>query len=574
MDAIVVEGLKKSYKGVQALAGVSFSVREGEVFGLLGPNGAGKSTTVRILATLSRMDAGRAEVAGHDVRRQAGAVRRSIGYVSQDSGVDQNGTGRENLMLQGRVQGMGRRELRDRVSELLEFVGIADAADRVVKTYSGGMRRRLDIALGLVHRPKVLFLDEPTTGLDPEARAGMWDEVGRLARQERLTILLTTHYLEEADELADRLAIVSRGQIVVEGTPRELKATLRGDAVHLELVDGRMDDARRVLERLGATPESGGEAAPRLPRRERKSRPPRDPLGARAGGDRGRVGRRLASVARRRLPPLHRARLRRRGSRGSMKVLRHTWYMVVRQARNLMREPIWIVLLLVQPMVWLVLYGQLFKNVTHLGGFGTTSYVTFLAPAIVVMNAFFGATWSGMGMIYDLDHKFVERVLATPASRFALVLSQIVRSALTAAIQAVIILVAALGLGVRVHTGAAGWLIVILAAILVNSAFAGISQGIALLTRREATMIAIANFIGLPLLFVSTTLLARGQMPHWMQVAAHGNPMDWGVRAAREVVLPGTSWSTVGLYLVFLLILSAATALWATWCFRAYERTL
>jgi ABC-2 type transport system ATP-binding protein len=272
MDAIVVDGLEKRYKGVQALAGVSFSVREGEVFGLLGPNGAGKSTTVRILATLSRMDAGRAEVAGHDVRRQAGAVRRSIGYVPQDSGVDQNGTGRENLMLQGRVQGMGGRQLRDRVSDLLEFVGIVDAADRVVKTYSGGMRRRLDIALGLVHRPKVLFLDEPTTGLDPEARAGLWDEVGRLARQERLTILLTTHYLEEADELADRLAIVSRGQIVVEGTPRELKATLRGDAVHLELEDGRMDDARRVLERLGATPESGGEGRTLVSRVENGNR--------------------------------------------------------------------------------------------------------------------------------------------------------------------------------------------------------------------------------------------------------------------------------------------------------------
>jgi ABC-2 type transport system ATP-binding protein len=259
MDAIVVEGLEKRYKGVQALAGVSFSVREGEVFGLLGPNGAGKSTTVRILATLSRMDAGRAEVAGHDVRREAGAVRRAIGYVPQDSGVDQNGTGRENLMLQGRVQGMGGQGLRDRVAELLGLVGIAAAADRIVKTYSGGMRRRLDIALGLVHRPRVLFLDEPTTGLDPEARAGMWEEVGRLAGQERLTILLTTHYLEEADELANRIAIVSRGQIVVEGTPRELKATLRGDAVHLELADGRMDDARLVLERLGASPESGGE---------------------------------------------------------------------------------------------------------------------------------------------------------------------------------------------------------------------------------------------------------------------------------------------------------------------------
>jgi ABC-2 type transport system ATP-binding protein len=148
------------------------------------------------------------------------------------------------------------RELRERVTALLELVGIADAADRIVRTYSGGMRRRLDVALGLVHRPQVLFLDEPTTGLDPEARVEMWKEVGRLAHREGLTILLTTHYLEEADELADRLAIVSRGQVVVEGRPAELKARLRGDAVHLELTNGRMDDARRVVRTLGGTPEN------------------------------------------------------------------------------------------------------------------------------------------------------------------------------------------------------------------------------------------------------------------------------------------------------------------------------
>jgi ABC-2 type transport system ATP-binding protein len=272
MDAIVVDGLEKRYKQVRALDGVSFAVHEGEVFGLLGPNGAGKSTTVRVLATLTKADAGRAEVGGHDVRSEAGAVRRAIGYVPQDSGVDQYGTGRENLMLQGRVQGMGGRDLRDRVDYLLDFVGIADAADRIVKTYSGGMRRRLDIALGLVHRPKVLFLDEPTTGLDPEARVAMWREVGRLARQESLTILLTTHYLEEADELADRLAIVSRGQVVVEGTPEQLKATLQGDAVHLELANGRVDDARRVLETLGAKPEQSGEGRTLVSRVENGNR--------------------------------------------------------------------------------------------------------------------------------------------------------------------------------------------------------------------------------------------------------------------------------------------------------------
>src|SRR4029077_17589822 len=182
------------------------------------------------------------------------AVRRLIGYVPQDSGVDELGTGRENLRLQEHVQGMKRRDLRQRTDALLELVGISDAADRIVKTYSGGMRRRLDIALGLVHRPRVLFLDEPTTGLDPEARVVMWEEVSRLARAESLTILPPTHFLEEAVHLADRLAIVSQGKVVVEGTPAELKAGLRGDAVHVELETGAVDAASRILSRVGAAP--------------------------------------------------------------------------------------------------------------------------------------------------------------------------------------------------------------------------------------------------------------------------------------------------------------------------------
>ena len=247
MAAIDVHELRKRYGDVQALDGVSFDVRGGEVFGLLGPNGAGKSTTVRVLTTLTTPDSGRASVAGHDVVRHPNRVRRAIGYVPQESGVDREATGRENLLLQGRIQGMTGGDLRRRVAELLELVGIADAGDRVVRGYSGGMRRRLDIGLGLVHRPTVLFLDEPTTGLDPEARAAMWVEVQRLARQESLTILLTTHYLEEADQLADRLAIVSRGQVVVEGTPEALKAGLRGESVTVELQDGRADEAVAVV---------------------------------------------------------------------------------------------------------------------------------------------------------------------------------------------------------------------------------------------------------------------------------------------------------------------------------------
>jgi ABC-2 type transport system ATP-binding protein len=261
VDAIVVEDLRKRYKEVQALDGVSFSVKEGEVFGLLGPNGAGKSTTVRTLATLTQPDAGRALVAGEDVVRHPNRVRRSIGYVAQDSGVDWEATGRENLMLQGRIHGMSGAALRTRVGELLELVGLVDAADRIARGYSGGMKRRLDIAIGLVHRPRVLFLDEPTTGLDPEARASMWVEVERLAAQESLTILLTTHYLEEADRLAERVAIVSQGKVVVEGTPTALKADLRGELVTVDLADadGHVEAALKVLHVVDGATELAAE---------------------------------------------------------------------------------------------------------------------------------------------------------------------------------------------------------------------------------------------------------------------------------------------------------------------------
>jgi ABC-2 type transport system ATP-binding protein len=250
--AIAAHALEKTYPGdVRALDGLTFEVHAGTVFGLLGPNGAGKSTTVKILTTLSRPDGGSATVAGIDVLRRPDAVRRAIGVVAQKSGADREATGRENLILQGQVHGDGTRAARVRADELLARFGLADAGERLVRTYSGGMARRLDVALGLVHRPQVLFLDEPTTGLDPEVRADMWEEIGRLARDEGITILLTTHYLEEADRLADRLAIVERGRVVAEGTPEGLKGELRGDAVHVELAepgDGTVEEALARLE--------------------------------------------------------------------------------------------------------------------------------------------------------------------------------------------------------------------------------------------------------------------------------------------------------------------------------------
>jgi ABC-2 type transport system ATP-binding protein len=227
--------LVKTYpRDVRALDGLSLTVGGGSIFGLLGPNGAGKSTTVKILTTLTRPDSGDAWVAGQDVLRHPDRVRRTIGSVGQRSAVDHYATGRENLVLQGRIFGLGGRELRGRVGDLLEQFDLGVAADRIVGTWSGGMQRKLDVAMGLVHRPAVLFLDEPTTGLDPEARAGLWEEIRRL-EADGLAILLTTHYLEEADGLAGRVAIVDAGRIVAEGTPEALKAELRGDAIHVEL---------------------------------------------------------------------------------------------------------------------------------------------------------------------------------------------------------------------------------------------------------------------------------------------------------------------------------------------------
>jgi ABC-2 type transport system ATP-binding protein len=249
--AIEASELRKTYPpDVTALDGLSLSVEAGTIFGLLGPNGAGKSTTVRVLATLSRPDSGTARVAGIDVVADPLHVRRAIGVVGQKHGGAPEATGRENMVAQGEFYGITGRELKQRVGESLERFGLREAADRQVKTYSGGMQRRLDLAMGLLHRPAVLFLDEPTTGLDPEARVELWREIERFAGEELMTILISTHHMEEADRLASRLAIVDRGRIVVEGTPAGLKADLEGDAIQVELADPRDSAARGALEQL------------------------------------------------------------------------------------------------------------------------------------------------------------------------------------------------------------------------------------------------------------------------------------------------------------------------------------
>lgn len=255
MNIIETRKLRKVFQSrqnknqtVEAVKGLDLEVRQGEIFGFLGPNGAGKTTTLRMLTTLIPPTDGEARITGFDLLKEPKRVRAQIGYVSQAGGTDATATGRENLLLQAQLYGMSRRDSVQRTDELLISLELTSFADRVARTYSGGQRRRLDLALGMVHRPRLLFLDEPTTGLDPQSRARLWEEVRKL-RESGTTIFMTTHYLEEADALADRLAIIDDGQIVAEGTPTALKHEIAGDVVTLglETANGGWEKAHHLL---------------------------------------------------------------------------------------------------------------------------------------------------------------------------------------------------------------------------------------------------------------------------------------------------------------------------------------
>jgi ABC-2 type transport system ATP-binding protein len=261
-NVIEVRDLTKVYKdGTQALKGITFEVKQGEFFGFLGPNGAGKSTTIKILTTLLPRSSGEACVLSYDVASESNEVRARIGYAAQEVGIDDELTGRENLTLQGRLYHLDEKTLRHRIDELLDITDLADDADRPAGSYSGGMRKRLDLATGLVHQPQILFLDEPTTGLDPQTRANLWVYLERLNKQEKLTIFLTTHYMEEADRLCQRLAIIDHGTIVAMGAPDELKRQIGGELITLSFKQngaGQQELCQRAQSTLTNLPRVTG----------------------------------------------------------------------------------------------------------------------------------------------------------------------------------------------------------------------------------------------------------------------------------------------------------------------------
>ena len=476
-------------------------------------------------------------------------MRRSIGVVAQRSGVDVELTGRENVMLQGRLQGLRGRDLARRADTLLAEFGLADAARRIAKGYSGGMQRRLDIAMGLVHRPKVLFLDEPTTGLDPEVRAAMWTEISRLKEEQGLTILLTTHYLEEADRLASALAIVDRGRVVAQGAPgraegRASRATPCTSSSATSRVNGNVASA---LARVGGLREVQVDGRSLHARADDGARAVPAVL---AALDSHAIGVASVTVAR---PSLDDVYLRFAGrsfaaaeasdtheGAGPMTAVADTFALTIRDLLRLVRQPWFIAIVLVQPIIWLLLFGALFERVTDIPGFEGGDYKQYLVPGVLVMTAFFSSGWNGMPTIDDLNRGVVDRLLVTPVKRMPLIGGRVLQNLVQLVLQSLVIVALALAIGVSFDGGVAGVVVLVLAAGLLGTAFAALSNALALVTRQEESLIGAVTFLQLPLTFLSTAFMQPELMPGLDRARSPTyNPVDWAIRAGREAVGAG-----------------------------------
>jgi ABC transporter DrrB family efflux protein len=579
-SAIRVEGVTKRFGATIALAGVDLDVAEGTVFALLGPNGAGKTTLVRVLATLLAPDAGRAEVFGRDVVHEAAAVRQLLGLTGQFAAVDEILTGRENLQMFGRLFDLSKDEARRRAAELLERFELADAADRPARTYSGGMRRRLDLASSLLTRPRILFLDEPTTGLDPRSRNEIWAIVRELVR-EGTTIMLTTQYLEEADQLAERIAVIDQGRVIAEGTGNELKDRVGGQLLEVELTSAaRRDEAQSVLAGVGCGDPKPGERLDQLtlpaPRDGLEliedaasalrhagigvsdlglRRPTLDDVflqltGAPPGEDgaapeaSGSPGAPPAtSPASPASPAKHGPRTFLEVHRPSLRALRSavTDARVVtgRNLRHFVRQPQLLIFSTIQPIMFVLLFAYVFGGAVEGSLPNGVDYIDFLLPGIFVQSVAFRATQTAVGLSEDLERGVIDRFRSMPMARSAVLIGRtsadLVRNVLIIGLMTVVGYV----IGFRFGAG----LLDAIACVAVVSAF-----GLALswlfafvaLTVRGAEAAQSAGFVVIfPLVFASSVFVPVASMPDWLQAIADVSPVTLTANAARTFALDG-----------------------------------
>jgi ABC-2 type transport system ATP-binding protein len=587
----------KSFGATAALKGVDLVVPEGTVFGLLGPNGAGKTTLVRVLATLLTPDAGRAEVFGRDVVDDAPAVRELLGLTGQFAAVDEILSGRENLVMFGRLFDLSPAEARRRADELLERFDLADAGDRPARTYSGGMRRRLDLASSLLTRPRILFLDEPTTGLDPRSRNQIWTIVRELVR-EGTTLLLTTQYLEEADELADRIAVIDHGRVIAEGTGNELKERIGGQILEVELASAaRRDEAQAVLRGVGC-----GEPEPEE-RADRLTMPaPRDGLelieeaaaalrgagidvtnlalrgptlddvflqltGAPASedGDQPRASAPPPPATPAPERPRRQLRLHLPTPASLRAALTDTRVVTGRNLRHFIRQPQLLIFSTVQPIMFVLLFAYVFGGAVKGSLPNGVKYIDFLLPGIFVQSVAFRATQTAVGLSEDLERGVIDRFRSMPMARSAVLIGRTVADLVRNVL--IIGLMTAVGylIGFRFQVGLGN----ALACVAVVSAFGFALSWIfafVALTVRGAEAAQSAGFVVIfPLVFASSVFVPVASMPGWLQAIAKVSPVTLTANAGRTYALDGGVPAALGgaaAWIVGLLVIFIPLCVW------------
>jgi ABC transporter DrrB family efflux protein len=572
--AICTEGVSKRFGPTVALAEVSVEIDESTVFGLLGPNGAGKTTLVRVLTTLLRPDAGHAEVFGRDVVRDPTGVRELIGLTGQFAAVDELLTGRENLEMFGRLFHLAPAEARARAAELLDRFDLADAGDRPARTYSGGMRRRLDLASSLLTRAPMLFLDEPTTGLDPRSRNQVWSAIRELVR-DGTTVLLTTQYLEEADQLADRIAVIDHGRVIAEGTGNELKDRVGGQVLEVKLsAVGDRERARKALAAVGCGDPQPTERADELTLPV--SRDGLDLLTDGAAALR-QEGIAVSDLALRRptlddvfleltgnppsedgalptlpaipteTPRMHRGRpirwrrLAPPNPREFRRAVGDTLVVTQRNLRHFVRQPQLLIFSTVQPIMFVLLFTYVFGGAIGRALPGGVSYIDFLLPGIFVQSVSFRATQTAVGLAEDLERGVVDRFRSMPMARSAVLagrtLADLVRNIL------IIGLMIAVGYVIGFRFG--GGLLNALGAIAVVAGFGFALSWIfafVALAVRGAEAAQSAGFVAIfPLVFASSVVVPENSMPSWLQAFAKISPVTLTADAARGFALGGST---------------------------------
>ena len=591
-SAVHVEGVVKRFKATTALAGVDLDVAEGTVFGLLGPNGAGKTTLVRVLATLLAPDAGRAEVFGRDVVSDAAGVRELVALTGQFAAVDEILTGRENLEMFGRLFDLSAADARRRSSELLERFDLADAADRAARTYSGGMRRRLDLASSLMTHPRVMFLDEPTTGLDPRSRIEIWSVVRELV-SEGTTLLLTTQYLEEADQLADQIAVIDHGRVIAQGTGSELKDRVGGQLLEVELATAAARDAARAaLAGIGCGQPEPGERLDQLtlpaPRDGlemiedaaaalRKAGIAVSDLGLRRptlddvflqltrapAGENGAA----PAVATGDGPPhpggltvlVARARAALRPARSRPRWLRvptprelrgdvtDARVVSVRNMLHFVRQPDLLVFSTIQPIMFVLLFAFVFGGAISQSLPSGVTYIDYLLPGILVQSVVFRASMTAVGLSDDLKLGVIDRFRSMPMARSAVLIGRTAADLVRNVVIVALMIVVGYIIGFRFQAGVGQALGAIALVTAFGLALSWIFAFVAL-SVRSAEAAQSAGFVLLfPLVFASSVFVPVSSMPGWLRAFAEVSPVTLTANAARSLSLvPGTPSSIGG----------------------------